>query len=919
MASGPLAVGVAFGFKELGRFDGRAIVAIRGSSASKEAHRGRGMDTHLYEVLRRRASSHPDTVALGGQHGLIWRSITSRELLGLVDSLATELAARGIGPGDRVVLWLPNQWQTPVYLWACWRLGAVVVPFDRETNPEAAARIVTAVEPKRILVGFGIRPHWAPADLAEEWWEPTLREPADQPADDWPQPSEELAAIYFTSGTTGVPKGCMIGHANLLSQIDAAQDLIPLGEGCRLASILPLSHLFELTCGLLYPVAAGAAVHYVPSRRGPDIVRVLKEQKITHMLAVPQLLELMGRAVESQLQGRLGTTAYRQLRLAAGKAPFIARRALFWPALRRLGGNLQLLAAGGAALPAETQRLWETMGVRVIQGYGASECSPIIAGGRPDGSTPLGSVGKPIRHVEVKLSADGELLVRGPNVMRGYWKDPERTAEVLQDGWYHTGDLARLDQDGNIFLAGRARDLIVLPSGMKVWPQDVEDVLRQQPGVRDAAVVTAPTATGGTVLHAFLIRDGSPDGAPDLASIVAASNGRLAQHQRLATASWWREGDFPRTSTLKVQRHLLPSPQATESVDVDSVMAADDPVGRAIVEAARVASVKDEQTLAELGLDSLALLDLAIALEDKTGKAVAEGDLGPDMTVGEVRARMAAAPALGVGAESTHTRLTGPPAGERVSASQPLWPYTWRGPRQVLRLPIDLAYRHYVTETIVRGGEHLVDLPQRVIFAGTHHAYADFPLVHQALKQTPARELASRLVVAARATAFDAAGPAAWFGTLALGLYPLRQYGEQDTSLRGLAHLAEEGHAILIFPQGKHVRPEAERAGDPDAGFKTGVGHLASALQAKVVPFGLAGTEAVFPNVDHARLMIGDIPVALRKGPVAIVFGAPLEMQPNEAPTEFASRLQGACFELTREAEAALGPAEVLAGSPAPS
>jgi long-chain acyl-CoA synthetase len=876
------------------------------------------METHLYDLLRQRAASHPGAIAVGGQEELVWRTIDRQELLGLVDGIAADLAARGIGSGDRVVLWLPNDWRTPVYLWACWKLGTVVVPFDREMNPEAAERIVAAVEPKRILVGFGLQPRWAPSDLVEEWWEPTVDQDAGTAVGPWVRPAEELAALYFTSGTTGVPKGCMISHANLLSQIEAASDLIPLDASCRLASILPLSHLFELTCGLLYPIAAGAAVHYTPSRRGRDIVRVMNEQKITHILAVPQLLEAMGQVVESQLQGRLGETAYRQLRAVARGVPFAARRGLFWPALRQLGGHLKLLAAGGAALPAETQRLWETMGIRVVQGYGASECSPIIAGGRPDGSTPLGSVGKPLRNVEVRLSPDGELLVRGPNVMQGYWKDPEQTAEVLRDGWYHTGDLARIDQDGNIFLAGRARDLIVLPSGMKVWPQDVEDVLRQQPGVRDAAVVSAPTPSGGRALHAFLIPDGSSGATPEIASIIAASNGRLAQHQRLATASWWTESDFPRTSTLKVRRHLLPSPETTQVVDVDTVMAADDPVGQAIVAAARVASVNDEQTLAGLGLDSLALLDLAIALEDKTGKVVAEGDLGPGMTVGEVRAKMSAAPALGVGAQASRTRPAGGPDGEQISASQPMWPYTWGRALRVVRLPVDLAYSRYVTETIVRGDEHLVNLPRRVIFAGTHHAYADFPLVYEALKRTPARDLASRLVVAARATAFDAAGPAGWYGVLALGLYPLRQYGDQDISLRGLARLAQAGHAILIFPQGKHIRPDAERAGDPDAGFRPGVGHLASALDAAVVPFGVAGTEVVFPNVDRAPLMIGDIPIVLRKGPVAIAFGAPLTMQANEAPMEFALRLQEVCFALTREAEAALAPSDEHIASEAP-
>src|SRR5581483_4765664 len=166
----------------------------------------------------------------------------------------------------------------------------------------------------------------------------------------------------------------------------------------------------------------------------------------------------------------------------------------------------------------------------------------------------------PLHGVEVRLSPEGELLVRGPNVMRGYWRDPERTAEVLRDGWYATGDLARVDADGNIYLAGRAKDLIVLPSGLNVWPEDVERVLREEPEVKDAAIVPVPTVKGGVALHAYLIPI-EPNAAERPArEIVARANSRLAQHQRVTTASWWPESDFPRTSTLKVRRHLLPVP-----------------------------------------------------------------------------------------------------------------------------------------------------------------------------------------------------------------------------------------------------------------------------------------------------------------------------------------------------------------------
>ncbi|HEY3107200.1 MAG TPA: AMP-binding protein, partial [Chloroflexota bacterium] len=463
------------------------------------------MTDHLYEIIRDRAARFPDAAAIGGQDGLAWRRLDGRALLAAVDAVADELRRRGVGQGDRVVLWLPNGWLAPVYYWACWKIGAVVVPFDRETNPEAAARIVAATEPRLVVLGYHDRPVWARGlASAVEWWTPGLD---GVPAGDWQRPSEPLAALFFTSGTTGHPKGCEITHANLLSQLAVLGRHIPLGPGCRLASVLPLSHLLELTCGLLYPIAAGAAVHYAPSRRGPDVLRVLQEQRISHMIGVPQLLDLMGRAVEGRMRERMPGWAVRATLAASERLPLGARRWL--PPIRavhaRLGGHLRMVASGGAALAPATRRLWERLGVRIVEGYGTSECSPVVACGAPDGSTPSGHVGRPIEGVEVRLGADGEILVRGPNVMRGYWRDSERTAEVLRDGWYHTGDLGALDAAGNLRVTGRARDLIVLPSGVNVWPADVEEVLRDDPAVRDAAVVAVPTASGGARLHAYLL------------------------------------------------------------------------------------------------------------------------------------------------------------------------------------------------------------------------------------------------------------------------------------------------------------------------------------------------------------------------------------------------------------------------------
>jgi 1-acyl-sn-glycerol-3-phosphate acyltransferase len=239
----------------------------------------------------------------------------------------------------------------------------------------------------------------------------------------------------------------------------------------------------------------------------------------------------------------------------------------------------------------------------------------------------------------------------------------------------------------------------------------------------------------------------------------------------------------------------------------------------------------------------------------------------------------------------------------------PLWPYTWGRAFRRVSLPIDLLYRASVTHTIVLGGENLKNLPHRLIVAGTHHSFADLPLVRHGLAKTPARHLVRRLAIATGAEIFGQAGPLAFVGMLALGLYPLEQYGGRDRSLRRLARVAAAGNAVLIFPQGHHIRPADERAGTPHANFRPGVAHLAPALNAAVIPFGLAGTERLMPPYldEFKGLVIAKVPVAIRRGPLAIAFGPPLHTEQGETAPAFTARLQAACFALAREAELALG------------
>ncbi len=689
----------------------------------------------------------------------------------------------------------------------------------------------------------------------------------------------------------------MITHANLCSQLAAFEERIPLDADCRLGSILPLSHLFELTCGLLYPMLRGAAVHYIPSRRGSDIVRVLFEQRITHMMAVPQLLSLMGHALEQRLQSSLPPAVYRTMLQLADRSPMAVRRRLFFMVHRQIGGHLRLMLAGGAPLTVETQRGWERLGVDVVQGYGTSECSPVVACGVP-GVTPAGSVGPPLKGVDVRLAETSELQVHGPNVMRGYWQDPERTSQVLSaDGWYATGDLAEIDSLGNIWLRGRARDLIVLPSGMNVWPEDVEDALRADPSVRDAAVLAVSNAGGRVRLHAYLIPAQFNARGTDPKSVITRVNSRLASYQRVASASWWPEADFPRTSTLKVRRHLLPQPMSGADADGGAPPVEGDPVAEAVAGIAHVASVADEQSLAQLGVDSLGLVELSAQLEERTGRVLPESALSTDMSVAELRAALAAASS---GAEGRD--LDG--AGQ---LPVPAWFYRYGWPvRPLLTAPFDLIYHLGIPRTVVLGADQLRDLPSTVVFAGNHRSFADMPLVRVALGRSPARRFSRRLVIAAMAEGAGWHSPLARYVSAGFGLYPLDRLAHREASLRRLASLARGGNAVLIFPQGTQARPSDEQGDTPAVRFKTGVAHIAEALDAPVVPFGLAGTEeAMPPSVgDFHGLVIGGVPVSLRRTILVIAFGAPTRQTRAESAQQFLERLEQDSYALAAGADA---------------
>ncbi len=373
---------------------------------------------------------------------------------------------------------------------------------------------------------------------------------ASDPAAQLPPVSPDMPAeIVFTSGTTSDPKGVVLSHGQVIHN---ARVIAQTGMGKRPdrgLGIIPLSHMYGQMVPLFMGLISGSTLVFLHSLTPSTITSALRREHITAITAVPQLAQLLLDGIAAEATRRGDAARLARARRVARLLPMPLRRRLFRSVHTALGGHLELITSGGAYLPPEVQDGWESMGVAMVQGYGGTECAAIA--GHTRASRRPGTAGRPLPGLEVRLAADGELLVRGPSVMTGYWRAPEATAEVLTpDGWLHTGDAVRIDDHGELVILGRTRDRIALPNGLKVYPDDVELALRETGVIRDAVVLEAPPGR----LVAVLVPAEHDATDEALAAALKQANATLGIHQRVTQWRRWPETDLPRTHTLKVRR-----------------------------------------------------------------------------------------------------------------------------------------------------------------------------------------------------------------------------------------------------------------------------------------------------------------------------------------------------------------------------
>jgi long-chain acyl-CoA synthetase len=689
---------------------------------------------------------------------------------------------------------------------------------------------------------------------------------------------DDLAEIVFTSGTTGDPKGAMLSHRNILSNAEAARQIFPIGPKQRLLSFIPLSHMFEQLAGFWTLLLTGASVIYPTSRQPAVIRRTFKERRVSMILITPAAVRsiLLGIQRQAEQQGKAELLA--KLGRIARHLPMGLRRLLFTSVHRQFGGRFRYIVSGGAALDPALGEAWRDLGVDVLQGYGTTECSPAVAFNRLDKNR-LGSVGVPVPGVDVRIASDGEVVVRGPNVFKGYWENEEATRAVLDaEGWYHTGDLGEIDADGFLWLRGRKKDMIVLADGLKVYPEDIEETLASDPRVRAASSPLRPeiaTVVGleppGEPVHVhavFLLKD-----TDAVASIVRDANTRLSGSQQIRGWTVWPDEEFPTTPTQKVKKRIVVERllELARGERAAEVVAAGGPerqlteVERLVAQVANVppAVVRPETQLsADLGMDSLARVDLLGVIEEELGAYIDDAAVMPSATVGDLE-RM---------------------VHEARDAKRDTGIFAW--PLNPLVRTFGLLLQEAIVWPLVtifyrvrvRGREHLHEIDRPVFFAPNHCLHWDNGIILTAIP------VGWRWKLAIAAAADDVFGNKlnGFASAVLADAFPMAREGAIRHSLELLGARLDRNFSVLIYPEGKLT------VGGPMQPFKAGTGLIAVEGRTPVVPMKLKiKTMSVIDRVGWPL-----------RGDVEVVFGAPLVFDAGTDTTDATRRIEAAVAEL---------------------
>jgi len=826
-------------------------------------------------------------VGLRLDFGVRWWSY--RELYEAACGAAALLRDRGVGRGERVLLWSANRPEWTACLLGAALRGAVVVPLDEGASCEQARRIAREVDAVLVLHG---EEQDGPALGVPAASMDAIRPVAGARHDTVAVPVEPdaEAVILFTSGTTMRPKGVVLSHRNVAVQLTAFGRAVGFARFGRMKMMVlaPLSHSQGLLLGICIPLWVGVTVLYSGSIEPTHLVRAIRDNRVTFLSTVPRVAQTLGATLRRMpLSGRRGGTI--DSRMARARLGFLQGLVLKRNVHHLLGNQFRALFIGGADLAKSDEDFWRRAGCLVTQGYGLTETAAIVSVNSPWGGR-AGSIGTPLPHLDVDLAPDGEIIVRGPNVAARYIGGESGDAGALGDGVLRTGDLAVRDEHNRLYFVGRKKDVIVTSEGFNVHPDEVETVLREIRGVRDA-VVMGQEREGTVGVHAVLLLE---DGA-DVGRIVQRANREVESHQVIRSWSVYPDEDFPRTSLLKVRRRDVVermrnwAPEEDEpALTLEAILALGDRKRRLRLLAAHLATTSARNhagdrhpTLRELGLTSLETVELLSLIEARTGVPLDRVAVSAEADLGDLATLVTTHDASAV-AEREQLPV-GPPRWARRPGGRLL--------RRTAQPFIAQAWALRWGRPIASRPPGRLDVSGPIIVAvAPHRHYHDGFAVYLALPAAVRR----RLVVVTNYRFDEASAPTRAEGRrrrarvrlmyrlilpLSFDFVILPHSGTTRYGLYDLGRHIDRGSSPLTFPKGLFLSPDDLRRHDP------GVAMIAIETQTPVLPVWLVDND----GFDEGR-----------RRRVGVRIGSPIPVTQATTREELIGGIESAWEELAR-------------------
>ena len=797
-------------------------------------------------------------------------------------AFAQQLKDRGVSKGASVMLWGPNRAAWVAAFLGCAERGVVAVPMDEAASPEFARRVFHQANAKLLVCSRVHALVGLPTLFFEDIEQANYVEDGShlEPVQIVP---EDPLEIVFTSGTTAEPKGVVITHGNVLANVRPLEEQIRpylkykrFVHPIRFLCLLPLSHVFGQFLAIYLPPLLGATVLFVDSLNPAEVMHTIGRERVSVLVAVPRMLVSLREKIERDLESSGRAERFRRSYGRAQGRHFLRRWWMFRQIHRQLGWKFWAFISGGASLGREIEEFWTRLGYAVIQGYGLTETTSLVTVNHPF-KVGKGSIGKVLAGREVKLAADGEILVRGGGIASGYLSRTGFVPVASEGGWYHTGDIGELDREGNLFFRGRKKEVIVTPAGMNVYPEDLEAAVNKQAGVQDCVVV-ALAVDGNAEPCAVLLR--KPN-APSPDRIIEEANRELAEYQRIHRWMEWPDHDFPRTPTEKPRRRdITDIALRTLGAASSPATSSNGPLSELIARILKRPALqldKDARLDSDLNLGSLERVELMSALEDRYQIQLSETRFSAVNTVGDLERMLEAGPV--------------PRAVYHYPAWVQRWPITW----------IRFAVHYLLLRPSVfllgwpriQGRDNLSGVNGPVLVVSNHIGDVDVGFILTAL---PAR-IRHKLATATGGEALEALRTPPperrrllrlfdrieWLlGVSLLNLFPLpREAGFRD-SFAFAGESVDRGYSVLVFPEGHHTTDGKLRP------FRAGVGLLVNNLGVPVVPMRIDG---LFEVKQSGKRIARPYQIQIR-------IGKPIRSAGVGDPLEIASQLEKAVADI---------------------